>query len=165
MELIPEFLEKIDYSNKTYHDYIENYQHTINIENKEKITLVKFINNKDTDFFLKAQYIGVYLVDTNMWVWSWATSISKSLITLSNKLITYALSFEDDKLKRDDFKMIRQFLVNSRMKINYDYNIDILLGMILHITNGKFFIQDYRKLKNQTVIYFYLITDEHKNFL
>jgi hypothetical protein len=164
MEIIPEFLNTLDKSNQKYQDLINNYHHEIKKDNVLKAVAINFKKNQET-FYLKSEFMGIYLHQSKTWIWSWVTETEKSLIKLSNKLITYALSFEDDKLQRDDFKLIRKLLINSRQKIESPENLDILLGAILYLTNGKFIISDTHSFKNETSTYYYVITDDNKIYL
>jgi hypothetical protein len=164
MEIIPEFLNTLDKSNEKYQDLIDNYIHEIKKDNVLKSVAINFKKNQET-FYLKSEFMGIYLHQSKTWIWSWVTETEKSLIKLSNKLITYALSFEDDKLQRDDFKLIRKLLINSRQKIESPENLDILLGAILYLTNSKFIISDTYSFKNETISYYYVITDDNKIYL
>jgi len=170
MDLIPQFFNTFDESQSKNDILINNYNHTeVGDPNK---TTVAIIFNKKTgmktepslkeNFLLEAEYMGIYLKESNIWVWSWSTNISKSLIPLSSNLINYALSFEEDKINREDFSLIRTMLVNSRIKIQNNDNLELLLGMILYITKGVFIIPIEKKFKNQTVINYFMITDTIK---
>lgn len=164
MALIPDFLNTLDKSLEKYQDYLENYE-------KKSITIKKtnrtFFNFKKSSelFNLESEFIGIYLHQSKVWIWSWVTETEKSLIKLSNKLISYALSFEEDKLQREDFKLIRKLLINSRQKIESPENLDILLGAILYLTNGKFIVSDTHQFKNETATYYHVITDDNKIYL
>jgi hypothetical protein len=164
MEIIPEFLNSLDKSNQKYQDLIKNYQYLFFTDKEQLNRYVNFKKNQES-FYLKSEFMGIYLHQSKTWIWSWVTETEKSLIKLSNKLINYALSFEDDKLQREDFKLIRKLLINSRQKIESIENLDILLGAILYLTNGKFIIDDTHYFKNETATYYYVITDDNKIYL
>jgi len=164
MDLIPLFFKEYDESNFTHSKLINNYSHQqINQPNKS-LNAVQFTNSKE-NFILSSEYIGIFMKESNIWVWSWASNVSRSFTPLSSNLINYALSFEEDKINREDFSLIRSMLVNSRIKIQKTYNLELLLGMILHITKGIFIVPIEKKLKNQTVIYYLLITDINKKII
>lgn len=164
MDLIPQFYKSYDNSELDFKDFINNYSHKPVAQTSKELTSVLFSNKKE-NFVLKSEYIGIYLKESNIWVWSWATNVSRSVNKLSSNLINYALSFEDDKINREDFSLIRTMLVNSRIKIKQSYNLELLLGMIIYITKGKFILPIEKKLKNQTVISYYLILNTDKTFI
>jgi len=77
---------------------------------------------------------------------------------MCSRLINYGISFDDIKLKREDYIFIRSILTNSRFKIDMNYNFEILVGLILYITNCKVLVPiEYKEVKD--VIYFYAIQE------
>ena len=95
------------------------------------------------------------MLKENVWVWGFVHELSENNINMSSRILKYALSFDEEKMKREDFKFIRKCLVNSRLKVKYDHNFDILMGLILMVTKLKVIIPIKYTFEKQEVIYFY----------
>lgn len=159
-EFIPNLLYKYDDSLKKYNKIKDL---------KKKI----FFNQLDTnsrfdgrmkifskkDYFLDFYFLGSYIQEENIWIWSWCNPLPLHNIQLGKTLIDYALNYDDEKLKREDFDFIRSILINSRVKINDDYNLEILKGLILYITNVEVIVPIEETVNNKKVIYYYGISN------
>ena len=173
-DLIVELLELYDNSLK--------YNKLINHKNKEYLPFAellsksigsngtkydgKIVFRNEDKFELNAHFIGSYLLKENVWIWGYVHELSENNINMSTRILKYALSFDINKLQRPDFRFIRQCLVNSRLQINYDYNFDILMGIILMVTNLKVIIPIKYKFEDKDIIYFYGIDEpENKKYI
>lgn len=154
--LIPIFLSKYDES-------INNFSDLINFPEKEYLIdtsltpvsdgIINFIGEET--FNLEAYFLGAYHLNEKVWIWNWVHPLSSNNIQLGINLINYALNFDEEKLKRNDFNLVRSILVNSRIKINNDINLEILMGLIIYITKVKVIIPIEFKLDNKIIIYYY----------
>ena len=154
-ELIINFLNKYD-------DSITNYKELINYPNKKYLIeneikqfdgLIYFIGKEN--FSLECYFLGAYHLNDKVWIWNWCHPISLKNIQLGNILINYALNFDNEKLNRDDFSFIRSILVNSRIQINNDVNLEILFGLIIDITKVKVIIPIEFEINNKKILYYY----------
>lgn len=154
----------IDFKNKEYLPFAEILTRSI-ASNGTKYDGKIIFRDKES-FELNAHFIGSYLVKENVWQWGYVHELAETNINMSTRILKYALSFDINKLQREDFKFIRQCLVNSRVKINFDYNFDILMGIILMVTNLKVIIPIKYKLEEQDIIYYYGIDEpENKKYI
>ena len=154
-ELIPDILAKYDESIKKYSKIIShpNKKYLINDVSEKTDGIVRF-EGKET-FDLDVYFLGSYNVKENIWIWNWCHPLEQKNLQLGHTLINYALSFDKNKLIREDFQFIRSILVNSRIKVEQDYNFDILMGLIMYITHVKAIIPIKAKINNVEAIYFY----------
>lgn len=155
-ELIQTILSKYDDSIKQYSDIIKhpNIKYLINQGPIDKTDgKLKFESN-DT-FYLNSYFLGSYNVNEKIWIWNWCYPLRYENIQLGNTLVNYALSFDKNKLDRQDFQFIRSILINSRIKIERDYNFEILMGLIMYITNIKVIVPIKKTINNIETIYFY----------
>ncbi|ADO67328.1 hypothetical protein crov295 [Cafeteria roenbergensis virus] len=168
-ELIPIYLNKYD-------EAIYNYSYLINYPFKEYLIdtsstpvsdgRIHFKDNKDNeDFYLDAFFLGAYHNNDKIWIWNWCHPLPSKNLQLGNILVNYALNFDEQKLKRDDFMFIRSTLVNSRIQINDDVNLDILKGLIMHITKVKVIIPIEFSINNKKIIYYYGIKSPSNKIL
>lgn len=146
-----------------YDDSIKNYSDLINHNKKQylmdqsKITVVdgviKFFGNED--FHLDCFFLGSYNHNEKVWIWNWCYPLPKKNNLLGHELINYALNFNENKINRDDFVFIRSILVNSRIQINNDFNIELLQGLIMFITNVKVIIPIKATVGEENLTYYY----------
>lgn len=144
----------INHKNKTYVLYEKNSKKNVNKNNIIKYD-GKLVFREKESFELKCNFIGSYLLKENVWVWGFVHELSENNINMSSRILKYALSFDEEKMKREDFKFIRKCLVNSRLKVKYDHNFDILMGLILMVTKLKVIIPIKYTFEKQEVVYFY----------
>jgi len=158
-DLIPTFFELYDKSINNYNDLI-NYPSKIYLEDNSIVPtsdgIINFEDNKKGEYFsINSFFLGSYNKKEKIWIWNWCYPISKSNNKLGNELINYALNFEAEKLKRDDFKYIRSILVNSRISIDENFNLELLKGLIMYITNIKVLIPINHKDSDYDIDYYY----------
>ena len=166
-ELIPTFLNNYDES-------FNNFSYLINHPEKEYLIDTSAtpltdgkINFKGKDnFYLNSFFLGAYHLDEKIWIWNWCHPLPSKNIQLGNILINYAINFDEYKLERDDFNFIRSTLINSRILVDNDVNLDILKGLIIHITKVKVIIPIEFNINNKKIIYYYGIKEpSNKIFL
>jgi len=113
--------------------------------NYSKITSTKFIDvysdternkviiNKDE---FNYSVIGRYDSSNNFWEWGWSFETVKNKIYDTKGFLFYAID-ETDK----DNTLIKDILINSKIKINENINLDIILAIslrLLHINKYLF---------------------------
>ena len=107
--------------------------------NYPKITSTKFIDvysdternkviiNKDE---FNYSVIGRFDSSTNFWEWGWSFETIKNKIYDTKGFLFYAID-ETDK----DNTLIKDILINSKIKINENINLDIILAISLRLLN------------------------------
>jgi hypothetical protein len=113
--------------------------------NYPKITSTKFIdvysdNDRNKVIINKDEFnysvIGRYDSSTNFWEWGWSFETVKNKIYDTKGFLFYAID-ETDK----DNTLIKDILINSKIKINENINLDIILAVslrLLHINKYLF---------------------------
>lgn len=164
-ELIPEFLNYYDSSITKFKELIDypSKKYLVDIAVNPKTDGTIFFEGKE-NFYLDCFFIGSYFTNEEIWIWNWVHPIPKKNIQLGNELINYALNFDEEKLDRTDFSFIRSILVNSRLKIKKDFNLDILFGLIMFITNVKVLIPIKDKLNKNVIRYFGIKNPENRKY-
>jgi len=170
---------------KTSIEYYDSYQTKIDniLNNTEYIKIIENNNitnqiifyDKNKKILLKSSYeiLSLYLPEQQIWKWSWSIpTISKKYTYITRKLIDYALSLVDFN---DIF--IKSILTNSKIKIENDIQLDILLALFSKFTKKPFIfkylvIPDIPKVKinnDEFIHYKEIITnkkyDKYKNNL
>lgn len=85
--------------------------------------------------------IGSYIKSSQIWIWAWAyvgAQLVKNKVYLIRKILLYALDWSQDKYKNDFDTILKSFLINSRLKIFNDIQIEIILALTLYITQGMY---------------------------
>lgn len=161
-DLIPTILSKYD-------DSTNKYKKIINISNKKYTESTeddfdfkqdgKIIFDDKEQFFIPCFFLGSYNINENVWIWNWAHPLAKNQCKLGYSLISYGLNYDRNKLERPEYSFIRSILVNSRFKVKQDFNFDILMGLILHITNLQLIIPIEYTIGDLNIIYYFGIKD------
>lgn len=143
--LIKKMFYEYDKLNITYKKYIESKNIILNKDTLE----INFI-----DFNKKFNYsiLGQFHDDVNTWIWAWAIHdyIYKE-IYMSKRILDFGVS--NDKI------LIKLFLVNSRIKILNELQLQFMLSLILKLLNLKSvgFIYVRQKKNIKEFFYFYEI--------
>lgn len=157
-DLIPNILSKYDESFEKFKDIIniknKSYSESANDNFDFKYDGRIIFNDKD-NFFIPCFFLGSYNKNENIWIWNWAHPLDRNQCKLGYDLISYGLNYDRNKLARTEYSFIRSILVNSRFRIKEDFNFDILLGLILHITNLQIIIPIEYKIGNLDIIYYF----------
>jgi hypothetical protein len=130
--LIKKSLEYYD-KRQTKNKYYWN-ESDIFIENKEnKITIV---DSKDpNNIKLKSTYevLGIFDNQTKVWIWAWLLPfLSYNETIISRKLLEYGLKLEPGSNTNDHF-YIKSQLLNSRILIEDDIELDIHLALVSYL--------------------------------
>ncbi|AYV80195.1 MAG: hypothetical protein Gaeavirus15_5 [Gaeavirus sp.] len=125
-----------------------------------KIRYIEWINNinlTDTIIFydkhkkklLESSYeiMGIYVPKTHMWKWSWSIpSIPKKHTFISRKILEYAFNLDHEKEY-----LLRSELINSKVKINNDLQLDIHIGLSSYVGKQPFIFKFYNKFDTEPV--------------
>lgn len=140
--LIKKSFYEYDKMNLTFKKYIENENIILNKDTLE----INFI-----DFNKKFNYsrLGFFDEDNNTWIWAWATyDYTYKEIYMSKRLLDYGI-----EIKPILFKI---YLVNTRLKILNELQLQFMLGFVLLILNKKTKGFIYVKRKNNLKEFFYI---------
>ena len=106
------------------------------------------------------EQLAIFDVQTKTWIWSWSIPIIfKELVNESKYLLNYGLSLEP-KINQEDFYYLKVLLTNSRIKIDDDIQLDILLSICSYLLGNRIkFIYKKSKLNKdgKNIIFFYLV--------
>ena len=157
-DLIKKSLEYYDNQNFKNKKYIEN---TI-IEARANDKLIIF--DKKYNILLESEYeiLGLFDNQTNVWLWAWLLPFLNSSETIiSRKLLDYALKLEPQSNSNDHF-YIKSQLLNSRITIENEIELDIHLALSSYLIKDLFlFIKPLQMFLNKEhtkyITFYYLI--------
>lgn len=95
--------------------------------------------------------LGRFDNSTNFWEWGWSFEKVKNKTYDLRQLFLYGIENYDD-----DYKVLRDILINARIKIDNNLNLDIIFGISLSFLN----IADYQyiiKIEESSTISKYII--------
>ena len=143
---------------KTSIEYYDSFQPKINdiLNNTEYIEFIDNNNitdqiifyDKDKKIIFKSAYecLSFYLPTEKIWKWSWSIPhIAKKHTYITRKLIDYAVSLDT---LYDGF--IKTILVNSKIIVNNNIQLDIFLALFSKLTK-KPFILEYPHIPHKEV--------------
>lgn len=149
-----ENLLKIDSTIRDSLEFYDNNREKYDIFFK-KAKYVKFVDNNNTTddiifydenkkILLESSYeiMGIYLPKNNMWKWAWSIpSIHKKYTFISRKILEYAFNLDHTK----EFPL-RADLINSKIKINNELQLDIRIALSSYIGKQPLIFKFYNKL-------------------
>jgi hypothetical protein len=106
----------------------------------KKINSVKFVDSQTdlnssvviiNNIKFKYNIIGRHDKITSVWEWGWLNKEAKNKTYDLRTLFLYGIDNYDQ-----EFNVINNLLINSKIKINNDMNIDILLAITLRFLTG-----------------------------
>lgn len=155
-------------------EYYDQYQPKIqDILNKIeyiKINLGTNINDEYTFYdsndkpFLKSRIdqLGIFIPQDNYWKWSWSDPFSKNQNTLiSRKILEYSFT-----LNSTSDLYLKSILLNSKLKIMNQYQIDIYVAIAAMLSKKPFILKFYLHPsldKNEKIYYRKMINDPERN--
>lgn len=165
-----------------YDNKLELYEHLLSkIHRYELIpnnldlekNIIKFFD-KSNNFIFKANFedIGTYFNKTKLWVWSWAylskpriQTNAKNKNFISRMLLNYGLdiNLDNNNTKINKDIMLKELLINSRLIITTDTNLNILLYIILYISKKEFVYKNYFQKEKDPVSYIFLFNIKTKD--
>ena len=164
IESLNEFIKKslIHYDNQNM-NYLSilNLDHQnvkYNLENTE-ITFIYDDNKQDTFDF---DVLGYFDNQNHIWIWGWLlTELNANQTLLSRELLNYGLKLEPSSNSLEHF-YIKALLVNSRVKIDEDIQLETNLAICSYLTKNQIlFIYPRRRYlnneKTKYVTFYYFI--------
>lgn len=118
--------------------------------------ITRYLKNEIYDI----EQLAIFDSQTKTWIWSWCIPIvSKAFIQESKYLLEYGLSL-NAKLGQEDFYYLKVLLTNSRVNIEDEIQLEIMLAVCSYLLGSRIKCI-YRKTidgkDNNDIIYFYLI--------
>ena len=118
--------------------------------------ITRYLKNETYDI----EQLALFDSQTKTWIWSWCIPIiSKTFIQESKYLLEYGLSL-NVKLDQEDFYYLKVLLTNSRVNIEDEIQLEIMLAVCSYLLGSRIKCI-YRKTidgkNNNDIIYFYLI--------
>jgi hypothetical protein len=136
---------------KTSLEYYDNYQPEIqNII--DKINYIKIIDRNNINdeyvfydfdnkkiFSSKIEILSIYIPQTKTWKWSWSMPFAKYKNTLiSREILNYAFT-----LNSENDLFLKSTLINSKIIIKNEYQMDIYLAMSALLSKKPFILRIY----------------------
>lgn len=153
-DLIVKALEFYDDKLLHYKTYLDtNYD---DVEINWTLFTIDFINGDNKKKF-SFERLGYFDIQYNIWIWAWVLSDFKATNEITCKyLLEYGI-----KQERDNF-IIKSMLVNSRIQIEDDIQLDINLAIYNYLLKDRIkFIYPYKKFidreRQKYIIYYLLI--------
>lgn len=156
------------YDDSLEYKYLQNFKNILvklldpSDDMKENGDVILEFPKKDLHLF--AYFIGSYYPNDEIWIWNWCHPEPKNTFILGEKILNYALNLDQNNLQREDFQLIRSILINSRIKVKNNYNLEFLEGLILMICNLRVIIPIKKIINGKTVLSFYGIRNPNDNF-
>lgn len=167
-ELIRKLFLRYDNSSELHQDLIKYKNKEFKLFNEKNIYL-KYdgkIHFKDDNFFLDCYFIGTYHLDDNVWIWNWAHPLPRQNNNLGYNLVNYAINFDEKKVVKEDYIFIRTTILNSRIKIENNFNLELIQGLVIFLSGVKVIIPIANKINNKTVINYYgIIEPNNKKYI
>jgi len=139
-DFIKKSLNYFDEQNNKYKKYLPKNTELLLKEKK----IIDFKTKKlitNIDF----QVLGVYHNKTNVFIWAWVLPyLNLNETKISRELLDYGLKLEP-KTNNIDHYYIKSLLINSRMCIENDIDLELLQSMSAYLLKDKFdFIYEYK---------------------
>jgi hypothetical protein len=157
-EFIKIRLDNFDKSNKQYAEYIEMAEDdAYNLENKSirllENNIISFKKDNKLIFEDKASILGIFDINTNVWLWAWTSpTFTQEELKDSLDILKYSLSY-DPKSNSNIHKYIKAHFTCSRINFDKDIYLNIHLALSLYISKKKFIYPRIDKDLNQIRYY------------
>lgn len=132
-------------------EYYDSYQQKVNEiidktyyikkQDNKNITDEIFFYDKNKKLIYKSAYeiIAVYMPSVNTWKWAWSLPTAKKKSTFfSRKILEYAFNLDEEK----EF-LLRSTLINSKIKIDNNLQLDIYLSLTAKLSKKPFILKTY----------------------
>jgi hypothetical protein len=170
-ELIINSLEEYDNNILKYNKYFSQ-EVIINHDIYE----IKFIDSSNEDKFMDStntintfeknfEILGIFDNNNNIWIWGWVIYINNDLIKTTKGLLNYGLKLEPGLHSSVEFSFLKSLLVNSRILIESDVELNTHLSIIFYLMkeNCLFIFPHKYYLDNEKYITYYYIVKEKSN--
>ena len=133
-DIIVNSLEYFD-NNKDKYENITSKCKYINFVVSEQI--IELYDDKQNIFYKgKYEYIGINVLESSTWIWSWSVPIlSKKTTNISKQLLLYGLDITDEK-----YYDLKFALITSRFKILDKTQIDIYVALASYLSKKDFIL-------------------------
>ena len=115
---------------------------------------------KDETIEYDAELLGIFDESTNIWIWSWNISHdNKKIGEITKELINYGLDITYTE-KESDKIYIKSVLTTSRLYINNQLNLSILLAITTYLIKNKikgFYQKSYPKNRQDNLVLYYIM--------
>jgi hypothetical protein len=155
--LLTEFIKKslIHYDNQNMkYLSIININHQ-NISFNTQNTDITFIYSDDKQVTYDVDVLGYFDNQNHIWIWGWLLSdLNAKQTPLSRELLNYGLKLEPSSNSIEHF-YIKALLVNSRIQIEEDIQLETILSICSYLTKNKilFIYPRIRYLNNEKTEY------------
>ena len=130
--LIKKSLEYYD-KQQTKHKYYWNESDIFTETKENKITIVDSKNENNIKLKSTYEILGVFDNQTKVWIWAWLLPyLNYNETIISRKLLEYGLKLEPGSNTNDHF-YIKSQLLNSRILIEDDIELDIHLALVSYL--------------------------------
>jgi len=156
-QTIKKAIEHYDNIKLTYEKFINNQ----NVKIDELSSEITFITDDENKIF-NYEILGYFDNQTNIWIWGWLLSDLKSEHTkICRELLEYGLKLEPSSNSYEHF-MIKGLLVNSRIQIEEDVQLDVNIAVYVSLIRNKIKFIYRRKryiddTKTKYVTFYYFI--------
>lgn len=160
MDIIPVLFNLYDESEKKLNKY-KNSEFNYYYDNSLKKSLVE-IKSGSKKKQLRSETVGVYFKKSKIFVWNWVLAEDKETTNYSFMLLNYAVNLDRNQYSREDYRFVRDVLTSSRISVEEDYNMEILIGLILYITSNNVLHRIVVKTKNEDLVFYNVILEDLK---
>jgi hypothetical protein len=130
-DLIKSSLDYYDKQNIKYKKYLP--PDSILLNNEKKI-----VNKFEESTTIKSEVLGVFDHNTKVFFWGWVLPyLNKNETIISRELLNYGLNIDPISSISDHF-YLKSLLVNSRINIDTDFDLDLLVAMSVNLLKNKF---------------------------
>ncbi len=150
-ELILKALDYYD-SQKLKYNYLINNK---NIEFKNKDEII--FNTDDETITTLYEILGYFDKKTNIWIWGWVLNENMSSTEISKNLLNYGLKLGPERQEIPEHFFIKSLLVNSRILIDDEIQLDINIAIYSYLLKGKFSFIYPKKIFNDSIIIYLLV--------
>ncbi len=140
----------------------EKYINTQNVKFDEFTNEITFITDDESTKTFNYEILGYFDNQTNIWIWGWLLSdLKMDLTRLCRELLDYGLKLEPSSNSYEHF-MIKGLLVNSRIQIEEDVQLDVNIAIYTSLIRDKIKFIYRRKryiddTKTKYVTFYYFI--------
>lgn len=139
-DFIKTSLEYYDISQPKIKELIDKIYY-IKVKNNKNLTDEIFFYDKNKKEIFKSSYeiLSAYIPQLQVWKWSWSLpTMGKKSNFVSRKILEYAFNLDPKK----DY-LLKSTLVNSKIKIINDLQLDIYLGISANLSKKPFILKVY----------------------
>jgi|LauGreDrversion4_2_1035121.scaffolds.fasta_scaffold246768_3 hypothetical protein len=157
-QFIKKALQHYDNQNLSNKDFLNVPDSNIKFS-LESNTITFIVDDKEKTFDF--EMLGYFDNQSNIWIWAWLlTNLNSEQTKLSRELLNYGLKLEPTSNSIEHF-FIKSLLVNSRLSVEEDVQLDTNLAICSYIIKNKIiFIYPRKRFidkSNNYVTFYYLI--------